>query len=200
MNPVLISQNIYYDPLRNQLSDQLDHRWLRLLMSLGLTPLPIPNLEQSTTATLNLIGEIFNLVNPCGVILTGGNDFGLYPSRDLLELAILEFCHINCVPLLGVCRGMQAMAVYAGVPLVSVLNHAGTTHNLQSKHLWVNSFHNFALSTCPPDYDVSDRSPDGVIESIRHHHLPWIGCMWHPERTLQLSPYDSSIFHELFLL
>ena len=46
----------------------------------------------------------------------------------------------------------------------------------------VNSFHDWGLDNCPPNFEIMARTNDGVIEAIKHKVLPWEGWMWHPER------------------
>lgn len=88
-----------------------------------------------------------------GLFLTGGADLdpGLYgeepagskdvePPRDRLELAAWKAAEARSLPVLGICRGLQAINVFAGGSLAQDLpDHAGTpygkgpaqTHNLE---------------------------------------------------------------------
>ena len=50
----------------------------------------------------------------------------------------------------------------------------------------VNSYHNYSISTCPKNYEVTAYSNDRVIEGLRHKKLNWEGWMWHPERDKNL--------------
>jgi putative glutamine amidotransferase len=117
------------------------------------------------------------------VILSGGGDVGDDPERDFTERGLLEYARVNRLPLLGICRGMQVMGVNAGGKLIRVARHVGGRHQISGEMTGeVNSFHEKALSSCPPDYRETSRSEDGVLEAIRHRILPWEGWMWHPER------------------
>ena len=57
-------------------------------------------------------------------------------------------------------------------------------HRLEGEVSWeVNSFHEFAIESCPTDFKVfATCSTDGSVEGIKHDTLPWEGWMWHPER------------------
>lgn len=81
------------------------------------------------------------------------------------------------------------LAHHAGGALVQVSGHAGRRHTLQGDEVatgalpeGVNSYHNWGLEFCPPDYRVLATAPDGSIEAIRHGEHRWEGWMWHPER------------------
>jgi N5-(cytidine 5'-diphosphoramidyl)-L-glutamine hydrolase len=103
------------------------------------------------------------------------------------------------LPALGICRGMQMMAVWSGVKLSPVTGHVRTRHSLRGEVSGdVNSFHNLALSDCPPDFVVIARSEDGSIEAIRHTSLLWEGWMWHPEREETFASQDIRRLKMLF--
>ncbi len=104
------------------------------------------------------------------------------PARDATERYLLSWAEKNLVPVLGICRGMQMMGVWAGGSLKRMAGQV-TRHLLQGEVVGeVNSFHDFSLSGCPLGFEVVARSEDGEIEAIRHTDLPWEGWMWHPER------------------
>jgi len=117
------------------------------------------------------------------LILTGGEDIGVSVIRDVTERELLIWAKEMAVPILGVCRGMQLMAVWAGATLRPVKGHVRTRHILQGDFAHeVNSFHNLGLAACPQGFEVSARSEDGEIEAMRHLESRWEGWMWHPER------------------
>ena len=117
------------------------------------------------------------------LILTGGEDIGVSTIRDETEQDLLVWAKERAVPVLGICRGLQMMAVWAGVALKSVEGHVRTRHILQGDFVHeVNSFHNYGLAECPRGFEVTARAEDGEIEAIRNTALHWEGWMWHPER------------------
>ena len=91
------------------------------------------------------------------------------------------------------------MGLWAGTELLRVEGHVHSRHALTGVINWnVNSYHNFALSTCPPDFVELARSEDGVIEAICHHELQWEGWMWHPERELVFLSQNIDRLRDLF--
>ncbi len=141
-----------------------------------------------------------------GLLLTGGGDFapalfgaadegtdwaGYSPERDAAEVLYLRVLPPD-VPVLGICRGMQAMAVAFGGSLLQdiprsqpdALNHTqaepreATTHTVvldptsRLAHivgpgpLAVNSFHHQAVDRVPSGFRAVAQAPDGLIEAI----------------------------------
>lgn len=144
-----------------------------------------------------------------GLVLTGGGDltpalFGQAPDprsappdprRDAEELALTAaFCAAR-KPVLGVCRGIQVLAVYFGGDLIQHLDgHAdgavhtvsavpgSTLHTLFGASFPVNSYHHQAVRAPGPVLRVTARAADGTVEGLEHPRLPVIGVQWHPER------------------
>ena len=135
-----------------------------------------------------------------GVILSGGNDIGEFESRDITERYLLDYAFKTKKPLLGICRGMQLMATWAGCGLKKVENHAATYHKIEfnEKILEVNSYHNYAINFCPKNFSVLAKSPDNEIEAIRHNYLNWEGWMWHPEREKIFTKFDLKNLRKIF--
>lgn len=135
-----------------------------------------------------------------GLVLTGGEDPGTCPTRDQTELDLLDWAGQRSLPVLGICRGMQLMAVHAGGKLKAVAGHVRARHALSGAVAdSVNSFHGIALDGCPPGYRVLATAEDGVIEAMAHAQRPWAGWMWHPEREDPPGPGDLARLREMFL-
>jgi len=154
-----------------------------------------------------------------GVVLAGGADIG--PSnygasahettdvprtdRDAAELRIYAVARERGLPVLGVCRGMQLMAVAAGGSLVQDLPSAGygLTHRdrpgtfsehgatftpgsliarvLQTTETVVNSSHHQAVADAGT-LTVTGHAADGTIEVLEDPTAPFVlGVQWHPE-------------------
>jgi putative glutamine amidotransferase len=153
------------------------------------------------------------------VVLTGGA-FDIHPShygaavlgrldapsedRTLTELDLARHCLAHDVPILGVCGGLQALAVAAGGTLiqdigsevVGALQHEQLTDPAAASHtvaasgwlaermgvsLQVNSTHHQAVAD-PGPFEVVGRAPDGVIEAlVLPGHRCCVGVQWHPE-------------------
>jgi len=156
-----------------------------------------------------------------GVIITGGA-FDIDPrhygqtvqgrldrvdeARTGLELALAGRCIDANVPLLGICGGMQVMAVAAGGSLIQdiaqgnpdALDHeqpndpAQTSHLVSfssaayinifgSKSIRVNSTHHQAVDRLGP-FVASGHAPDRTIEAIELEASNFcLGVQWHPE-------------------
>ena len=200
-----ITQRIDSVAGRAELRDALDQRLVQWLVHAGFLPVLVPN---TLSATGHPSGQALEswlqVIQPGALILSGGNDIGEYPARDATERYLLAWAEASRVPVLGICRGLQMMAVWAGVDLVKREGHVGTRHQLvvpALKDEWpteVNSYHNWCLVSCPDGFKVAARAEDGSIEAIRHVGLPWEGWMWHPEREAPFSPQDIKRLKRLF--
>jgi putative glutamine amidotransferase len=173
-----------------------------------------------------------------GLLITGGAfdvSPGLYgearrpacgpekPDRTRSELALLVAALSAGLPVLGVCGGMQLMAVaLKGALYQDLLADAGLSGHEQpapkdlpshpveiapgtrlatlvgTAPLPVNSTHHQAVRTPGPGVVVSARAPDGVIEAIE---LPVpafvLGVQWHPEVALRHEPRHAEIYRGL---
>lgn len=179
----------------NESRDAIAHDWANYLKSTlpHSTWMPLPNLGASDIITYCNHWEINAL------ILTGGDDIGQTPLRDETEFALLNWAAKEKLPLLGVCRGMQLLGKHGGASLIPISNHASGRHNVHGDISGnTNSFHNYSLDQTPKNYRILAKSDDGHIEAIKHHFLPWIGCMWHPEREMTPQSSDLQIMRELF--
>ena len=153
-----------------------------------------------------------------GLIITGGPDvdperYGEQPhprtvrvrgDRDAWEIALLDAADAAGRPVLGICRGMQLMAVRAGGTLEQHLpdsvgheEHApGTSaygwtairtvrgslvQRLVGDDLQVSCHHHQAVVK-HPGFEVTARAADGTIEAMEDPERPfWLGVQWHPE-------------------
>lgn len=164
-----------------------------------------------------------------GLVIAGGNDIdpGRYgaaphdrtvdwrPERDAWELALLDAAYSVGLPTLGICRGMQLMAVWAGGSLVQhVPDVVGDTrhapgpgrygpieiktlagsriHNLLGDGFQVRCHHHQCLAKAP-GYEITGRAADGTPEAMESDRQPfWLAVQWHPEVA-----DDSGIFRGL---
>jgi putative glutamine amidotransferase len=156
-----------------------------------------------------------------GIIFAGGSDVdpALYgeaphpttnvkPERDAAEMLLLRAALARDLPLLGICRGMQLMAVaYGGrlhQHLPDVLGHTGhrptsgpkfgehpvrliagtMCHKILGEEVTVNSFHHQGIAD-PGRLTVAGWSPDDeLIEAAEDPSRTFaIGVQWHPEDT-----------------
>ena len=203
MKVVAVSQRVDHFPDRSEVRDALDQRLATFLLVAGLIPVPVPNALHQILPDDRCEPEPLSAwlaaVKPQAFVLSGGNDVGRCRERDLTESWLLDHANQHQMPLLGICRGMQMMAHWAGVDLSVVQGHVRTRHRLTGEIVGeVNSYHGFSLTTCPPEFKVLARSEDGEIEAICHQRLPWEGWMWHPEREGNFDPRDLQRIKVLF--
>lgn len=177
----------------------------------GATPVILPLYGIATDFT-ELVGRLD------GLVIAGGSDvnptrYGEQPGphtdgwrdvRDVSELALLTAAADLGVPVLGICRGMQLMAVHAGgtlhqhVPdLVGHERHSPGPGRYQDNPLatvpgtmlaqilgpdaTTHCHHHQAVAT-HPGFVATAHTPDGLIEGIENPDLPfWMGVQGHPE-------------------
>lgn len=130
-------------------------------------------------------------------------------DRDVSEIALLDAAADRELPTLGVCRGMQVMAVRAGGSLQQhvpdVLGH--TDHSpgpdtygsigvatvpgtrlaaVLGDRLTVPCHHHQAVAK-HPGLVASAHADDGLLEGFEDPEMPfWIGIQWHPETSTDL--------------
>jgi len=185
----------------------------------GCEPLLLPPHDGTAEEVAALAATVLQRVD--GLVITGGS-FDIPPDaygqavtarldrvdrgRTGLELALARAALARDLPLLGVCGGMQVMAVAAGGTLLQdiatarpeALEHeqpsdpatawhpvhleAGPLHAaLGPGPLQVNSTHHQAVDALG-DLAVGGRSPDGIVEVVFHPAMRFaVGVQWHPE-------------------
>jgi len=197
----------------------------------GGIPVGIPIINDK-----DLIADMLTRLD--GVILTGGPD--IYPYlygeemqpgignsdhlSDRMEIEIARHCLGNQKPTLGICRGIQVMAVAGGGSLiqdikseiknplchwqnstkdtfahqVEVAENSKLVRIVGSDKMWVNSHHHQAIRAVPDELVVTAHSSDGVIEGIEHLQHPfYVGVQWHPEGTTFVDKPSLSLFEAL---
>ncbi len=164
-----------------------------------------------------------------GLVLVGGADIqpGLYgaesetdvyppePIRDRLELGLVDVAMADGIPMLGICRGLQVLNVWAGGTLHQhVPDHAcyarppdetvdearlvpGTRiHELYGDRRRVNSLHHQTVDRLADGWTLAGRSEhDGTVEAIELPGHDVLAVQWHPE--LMRSRDDDPIFRWL---
>ena len=193
MTFLVVSQRVDYLAERQERRDALDQRLVEWVSEAGFIAVPVPNSLQTPD-----LMKLLNLINPSGIILSGGNDIGAEPTRDATEGHLLSYALKKKLPVLGLCRGMQFLAMSAGGKLVRGSGHVATRHSLGTSlemeediPMDVNSYHEWVIERVPDGYcEVATCEEDATIEAIRHEALPWEGWMWHPERETTFAEID----------
>lgn len=195
MKIVAISQRVDDYPKYGEVRDTLDQRLIQWLYTAGFIAYPVPNL----LFDMHALDSWLNGLQPEGIVLSGGNNLGQIGSRDRTEKALLNYAQEHYLPMLGICRGMQMMGVWAQTELKLVDGHVASRHEIKGEITsCVNSYHNYSLSACPLGFRVLAHSEDGEIEAIQHLTLPWEGWMWHPERETTFSKQHFQRLQDLF--
>ena len=184
----------------------------------GGTPLVIP-----PYANRDALVETLKHID--ALLLTGGADIdprymgeepdyallhAVNPKRDEQEILLARLADDRALPILGICRGIQTLAVafggkvyqdqYAGIggELLAhdqePIDRHVATHDVSFVHdcilarlfgresIAVNSFHHQSVSVAPAGFAVAAVSPDGVIEAMEAvDGRSVIGVQWHPE-------------------
>jgi putative glutamine amidotransferase len=184
------------------------------VIAAGFTPRLVPPGERQiealfdgppagpTPAALVIVGGAFD-IHPrhYGQVISARVD-ETDDDRSLMELAMARAGLDRGLPMLGICGGMQVMAVAAGGSLVQDLpldpTHeqptdpalpwhgvrlVGRAAALLGPRVEVNSTHHQAVDQPGVGFEVEGWSDDGVVEVIVHrdHPFAW-GVQWHPER------------------
>ncbi|MDQ2757494.1 MAG: gamma-glutamyl-gamma-aminobutyrate hydrolase family protein [Actinomycetota bacterium] len=191
----------------------LPHAYVRQLEQAGAVVMLVPPREDADDA---LAHEVLDRLD--GLVIAGGPDvdparYGASPhpsvqaprpDRDELELRLARASATRDLPVLGICRGMQVMAVAAGGGLEQHLpdrpssgEHAGepgvyASHPVTTaggsriaqavgERLDVPSYHHQGVLT-HPGYRPSAWAPDGTLEAFEDpEHAFRVAVQWHPE-------------------
>ena len=181
---------------------QVNMTYINSVRMAGAVPLVIP-----VTSDDAQIAAVLDVID--GLIMTGGEDFDplkwygeepvralgeVVPERDEYDVKLMRAAVANGIPVLGICRGEQLLAVAFGgslwqdipsqVPSSIVKHRQGPTSGSFGTHsiniekgsvlarllgkekAVVNSFHHQAIKDVPKGFRVIARSADGIIEAV----------------------------------
>ncbi len=153
--------------------------------------------------------DVEDLLKLCDAFLiTGGSDINpeyfkeenngqsknINSSLDILDKQVVEHATKTKKPLLGICRGHQAINVFSGGSLFQDIgedhtkisqDHEVTTIDNRllkfEKLIYTNSYHHQSIKKIAPGFIEIAKHKDGTNEAIIHETLPIIGIQWHPE-------------------
>ena len=191
--------------------DALDQNWTRLLLALGCCPVPLG-------AYLEPVGACLDALDLAGVVFSGGTDLvgtegatATAPERDAFERAVMAECFRRDLPLLGICRGVQALNLFLGGGLGALSGHVAVRHRVTAAPaafpFWepsftVNSYHRFGVSPAllAPDLEAIAFADDGSVEAVAHRKRRCWGLLWHPEREAPFDSRDLRTLEHIFLV
>ena len=194
---VFYTQRVEFIKSYGERRDCADQNIPRFIEACGYLPVPLPNIS-------NIVRQMLELMNPAGIVLTGGNSLVKYggdaPERDEVEKILLDIALQRTIPVYGFCRGMQVIVDYFGNKLEQVQGHTAVRHEISGTigKLNVNSFHNQACYEVTDPLKILAQSEDGVIEAVCHIQKPVLGTMWHPEREVSFWTQDIQRVRRLF--
>ena len=189
--------------------------YYKQIVRAGGTPVLIPPVADNDVllTTLDTLDAI---------VLSGGGDFNplwageepvpqlhnINNERDLPELLLTRYAFDRQLPMLGICRGIQTLAMALGGHVEqdikstpTLIKHSQTSHQSTQTHsvnitpgtmlsdifggeptIYVNSFHHQAVDNPGTHMRTAALAPDGTIEAIESsEQKPIIGVQWHPE-------------------
>ena len=195
------------------LTCKLGEGYYKSVVAAGGIPIVIPPIADKDI----LVGTLERID---ALILSGGGDFnplfageeplrGLHDinqKRDLPELMMAQLAYNRQIPILGICRGIQTLAVALGGRIWQDINEKTTMKHSQDadrseqthsviveedsllygiygqQRLLVNSFHHQAVREAGSKFRVVAKSPDHIVEAMESsEYKPIIGVQWHPE-------------------
>ena len=193
---IIVSQRINVEESYGEVRDAIDQKWYDFFSEIGVLPILAPN-------NARLLKTILYEIHFDSVLLTGGNTPVAYGGnaheRDCTDSMLIAYACSKDIPLIGVCRGCQSIALFFGGTLKVVENHVAKRHKISGEfEREVNSFHEFAISDqfFPQELKIASISEDGNIEALRHKEKPLLGIMWHPEREQPFSRCDLDLFKQ----
>ncbi len=182
---------------------RLSEMYYKSVAAVGGVPVIIPPVADAGVI-VNTLGRID------GLLLSGGADYnplyageeplpalhGINAERDLPELLVARLAYDRQIPMLGICRGIQTLAMALGGKVAQDIDAAGAgdpglrvkhsqdtrrdepTHSVRierdsilhtlygSERIAVNSFHHQAVALAGERFRVTAVAADGVVEAI----------------------------------
>jgi putative glutamine amidotransferase len=182
----------------------LDPAYAERVRGAGGVPLLIPRETPPEEALREVDGLLLSGGGDVAPATYGDADQGACEDVDLAadawELELIALARRERLPTLGICRGMQLLAVAHGGALAQCSPHPGmdadsltrrhevevapgsvTARLFGTSRLSVNTIHHQVVRD-PGSLTVSARAADGTIEALEAPDWPALGVQWHPEK------------------
>lgn len=203
---ILVEDGVHKEFVNTRYIKQLTNRGFNVIMLTLDNPNPQSILEMCDgfliTGGFDIDPKYFNEEN-------NGLSQNCNHSLDILDKEIVEYATLHQKPLLGICRGHQAINVFLGG---SLHQDIGNTHKgIKADHevitfkndfidfkpnIKVNSYHHQAVNRLAPNMEIVAKHSDGTIEAIVHKSLPIFGVQWHPE--MMAESEESKLIFDVF--
>lgn len=200
-----------------------------------LLPAPVFNGDGDAESYYEYFAERYlDLVD--GLLLPGGEDVHpkfqgedpvraldlVNPFRDQFELTLVKKAGKDyAMPVLGICRGCQVMAIAMGgkvhqdIADVATMQHSQKAPRWSPSHriivapgskleaaldaegatVYTNSFHHQAIKNVPKGFKATAKTADGTVEAIEMSTGRFfIGVQWHPEETCDGDRFSQNLF------
>ena len=198
MKKIIISQRLEKVGKFYELRDNLDIRLSNFIENLGYVPILLPN------KIVNL-KKFIKEISPKGIILSGGGDPLKKDIRYKIENQLIKISIKNKIPIIGLCRGAQALNLYFGGKIIKVKKHVRKNHRLfgplvNNIKVIVNSYHDYGFdkNLLGNKLKVLAYSSDNIIKCFSHIKYKCLGIMWHPERYKTFKNIDKKIIRNFF--
>lgn len=234
-----------------RLRTYVSRKYFRAIYRAGGLPVLLPSLDPYLNEKLlekklpfpqsydHIIDEYLNMVD--GLVMPGGEDVHpkfqgedphpkldlVNPFRDEFEIAMVKAAYSRKyngkeLPLLGICRGIQVLAVALGgtvhqdISDVCEIQHSQraprweTSHRILVKEgsrlsslfsaneIFTNSFHHQSVRTLPHEFSAVAHTADGIVEAIEcDKNRFFVGVQWHPEETFDTDCHSKNLFSAL---
>lgn len=137
-------------------------------------------------------------------------------SIEQLDLDSIDIMQQMNKPIFGICRGLQILNVAFGGTLIQDINlqkkdsldHSfsyiykkplnahkiiiskdSILSNYFEETIEVNSYHHQAIDKLAPNFKISAKSEDGLIEAIENERI--LAVQWHPERMCSIQAFQN---------
>lgn len=190
---------IYENGIRKQF---VNEEYIKYIESAGFTPIILPISDNAY--------ELYDLCD--AFLITGGDDIDSlwyneehHPllgnfdiEMDKADKNVIEYAYNNNKPMLGICRGLQAINAFLGGTLVQhieddshkkiaygvdfeLVRNGNFFENVYTDYSKINSYHHQAIKDLAPGFIICGYS-NNMIEAIQHESKPIVAVQWHPEK------------------